>query len=149
MPKSLDELLDTSTDDIKPPPLMPPGTYFVQIMGPGELIQSSQKQTPGFRFRYKFFQARDDVDKGDLATALEDGNMALTDVEMIDDFYLTERSMFMFKQYYQGTLKMQVSSPRQAAAEAGGHGLLIHIRHRARTDGSGFFAEIDTRKPAD
>lgn len=148
MAKSFEELVNTPADEIKPPPLLPVGTYLVGIMGPAEQITSTQKQTPGYAFKYKFFQARDDVDRDVLGNALEEGNMALSDVEMTDTFYITDKSLFMYKQYYENVLGLVGMTPKQAAAEASGRQLLIHIRHRPRQDGSGLYAEIDTRARA-
>jgi hypothetical protein len=151
MAKSFDELVNTPADEIKPPPLLPVGTYLVGIMGPAEQITSTQKQTPGYAFKYKFFQARDDVDRDQLTNALEEGNMALSDMEMTDTFYITDRSLHMFKEFYEKALGLKGMTPKQAAAEASGRQLLVHVRHvsRKRNDGEMYLApEIDTRTRA-
>jgi hypothetical protein len=149
MAKTVEELLNTPGDQIKPPPLLPVGTYLVGIVGQPELITSTQKQTPGCAIKYKFWQARDDVDADDLQAILAESGQTLNDVEMTDTFYFTEKSLFMFKQFYVNALDIPESySPKQAMAEMPGKQLLIHIRHRPRNDGSGLFAEIDTRTRA-
>jgi hypothetical protein len=122
MAKTVEELLNTPGDQIKPPPLLPVGTYLVGIVGQPEMITSTQKQTPGCAIKY---------------------------VEMTDTFYFTEKSLFMFKQFYSKALDIPESySPKQAMAEMPGKQLLIHVRHKPRTDGSGLYAEIDTRTKA-
>jgi hypothetical protein len=149
MAKTVEELLNTPGDQIKPPPLLPVGTYLVGIVGQPEMITSTQKQTPGCAIKYKFWQARDDVDADDLQAILAESGQTLNDVEMTDTFYFTEKSLFMFKQFYANALDIPESySPKQAMAEMPGKQLLIHIRHRPRQDGSGLYAEIDTRTRA-
>jgi hypothetical protein len=149
MAKTVEELLNTPGDQIKPPPLLPVGTYLVGIVGQPEMITSTQKQTPGCAIKYKFWQARDDVDSDDLQAILAESGQTLNDVEMTDTFYFTEKSLFMFKQFYANALDIPESySPKQAMAEMPGKQLLIHIRHRPRQDGSGLYAEIDTRTRA-
>jgi hypothetical protein len=149
MAKSVEELLNTPGDAIKPPPLLPKGTYLVGIIGQPEMVVSTQKQTPGAAVKYKFFQAREDVDQDDLRAVLTESEQSLTDCEMTDTFYFTEKSLFMFKDFYTKALGLPESySPKQAMAEMAGAQLLIHIRHRPRQDGSGLYAEIDTRTRA-
>jgi hypothetical protein len=149
MAKTVEELLNTPGDQIKPPPLLPVGTYLVGIVGQPEIITSTQKQTPGCAIKYKFWQARDDVDADNLQAILAESGQTLNDVEMTDTFYFTEKSLFMFKQFYANALEIPESySPKQAMAEMPGKQLLIHIRHKPRSDGSGLYAEIDTRTRA-
>jgi hypothetical protein len=137
MAKTVEELLNTPGDQIKPPPLLPVGTYLVGIVGQPEMITSTQKQTPGCAIKYKFWQARDDVDADDLQAILAESGQTLNDVEMTDTFYFTEKSLFMFKQFYANALDIPQSySPKQAMAEMPGKQLLIHIRHRPRRMGA-------------
>src|SRR5437016_2296057 len=96
---TFEELANAPADQIKPPPLLPVGTYLVGIIGIPELVKSSQKQTDGVAFKLKFFQARDDVDRTALDAALTEGGRALTDVEMTDTFWVTDKSAFMLKQF--------------------------------------------------
>jgi uncharacterized protein YeaC (DUF1315 family) len=146
MAKSVEELMNTPMAQFKEPPTLPTGTYLVGIIGQPEMITSQQKQTPGCRVMYKFWQAREDVDADELQKVLDESSQALSDIEMRDDFYFTEKSMFMFKQFCSRVLEISEDiTPKQAISEMPGKQLLIHIRHRPRQDGSGLFAEIDTR----
>jgi hypothetical protein len=149
MAKTVEELENTPMEQFKEPPLMPVGTYLVGIIGEPERITSTQKQTPGRKLLYKFWQARDDVDADDLQKVLAESEQSLSDVEMSDTFYFTEKSMFMWKNLCTKVLDIpQDYTVKQAAAEMPGKQLLIHIRHRPRNDGSGLYAEIDTRTRA-
>lgn len=146
---TFEELLNKPLDEIKPPPQMPVGSYLVQVVGVPENILSTQKQTPGIRFRYKFFQARPDVDRDVLAAALDEAGQTLTDVEMTDDFYVTERSAFMTKQFLTDVLALPGGTLKEQLSNAPGQQLIIHIRHRPRSDGTGLYAEIDSRSKAE
>lgn len=143
---NFEEIANTPVDQIKAPPLLPVGTYLVSIIGIPELVKSSQKQTDGVAFKYKFFQARDDVDRDALQQSLED--RTLTDCEMTDTFWVTDKSAFMLKQFLTDVLEVPESTLKQMWTEASGKQLLVHIRHRPRQDGSGLFAEIDSRAKA-
>lgn len=149
---SFEDIANMPVSDVKPPPLLPPGTYFVGIIGIPELVKSSQKQTDGVAFKYKFFQAREDVDQDALNEALEGAGRTLSDVEMTDTFWVTDKSAFMLKQFLVDVVKVDdeggSKTLKQMWTEAAGQQLLVHIRHRPRQDGSGLFAEIDARKAA-
>lgn len=143
---NFEEIANLPVDQIKPPALLPVGTYLVSIIGIPELVKSSQKQTDGVAFKYKFFQARDDVDRDALSESLAD--RTLTDCEMTDTFWVTDKSAFMLKQFLTDVLEVPESTLKQMWTEASGKQLLVHIRHRPRQDGSGLFAEIDSRAKA-
>jgi hypothetical protein len=145
---TFEEIASRPTSEIKPPPLFPVGTYLVGIIGVPELVKSTQKQTDGVAFKYKFFQARDDVDRDSLSSALAEANMKITDHEMTDTFWVTEKSAFMLKQFLTDVLDIPESTLKQMWTEAAGKQLLVHIRHRPRQDGTGLFAEIDSRAKA-
>jgi hypothetical protein len=143
---NFEEIANAPVDQIKPPALLPVGTYLVSIIGIPELVKSSQKQTDGVAFKYKFFQPRDDVDRDALSESLAD--RTLTDCEMTDTFWVTDKSAFMLKQFLTDVLEVPESTLKQMWTEASGKQLLVHIRHRPRQDGSGLFAEIDSRAKA-
>ena len=147
---TFEELANAPVADIKPPPLLPVGTYLVGITGIPELVKSSQKQTDGVAFKLKFFQARDDVDRDALREALDD--RTLTDIEMTDTFWVTDKSAFMLKQFLVDVVGIEDEGGRKSLkqmwTESAGQQFLAHIRHRPRQDGSGLFAEIDSRAKA-
>lgn len=149
---TFEEIANTAVSDIKPPPLLPVGTYLVGIIGIPELVKSSQKQTDGVAFKLKFFQARDDVDRASLDAALTEGGRALTDIEMTDTFWVTDKSAFMLKQFLVDVVGIDdqkgKKTLKQMWTEAAGQQFLAHIRHRPRQDGTGLFAEIDSRARA-
>lgn len=152
MPKTFEELSEMPTESIKPPPLLPKGSYLVGITGPAEVTNSSQKQTPGYKVRYKFYQARPDVDRDELEKFMDEGNLSLNDVDWEDDWWITERSINMFKEFYTDVLRLNAANPKQAAADMGGQQLIITIGHTPtkRPDGKmGLRAQIIGRAPAD
>lgn len=145
---TFDELMSKPADEIKAPPSLPVGTYLAGIIGIPENVKSTQKQTDGVAFKYKFYQAREDVDREALAAVLAESGQNLNDCEMTDTFWVTERSAFMLKNFLVDMLEIPETTMRQMLAEVPGKQLLIHIRHRPRQDGSGLYAEIDSRAKA-
>lgn len=86
------DILDTPMDAVKPPPLLPEGTYHTVIAGLPESGFSSQKQTPQFTFVHRIVGALDDVDEQELADAFPEG---VQGKEIENVLYVTEKSLFM------------------------------------------------------
>jgi hypothetical protein len=152
MAKSFEELSEMPLDAHKAPSPVPPGHYLVGIAAPAEEILSSQKQTPGFRVRFRFYQAREDVNMETLNKFLEEGNMKLSDVEMTQDFYITERSSFMFADFIKKALRLTSANFKQACADMAGHQLIIQVAQKStqRPDGTmGLRSEVTGHAPAD
>ena len=146
---NFEEIANKSMNDIKPPPLLPKGTYLVGIVGVPEHVKSSQKQTDGYAVKVKFYQARDDVDQDILSAALAETESKLSDMEMDDTFWITDRSAFMYKQFLTDVLGFSPdTSFKQANAEMPGMQYLLQIVHKPRQDGSGMRAEIGQRTKA-
>jgi hypothetical protein len=90
------------------------------------------------------------VDRDALREALDD--RTLTDIEMTDTFWVTDKSAFMLKQFLVDVVGIEDEGGRKSLkqmwTESAGQQFLAHIRHRPRQDGSGLFAEIDSRAKA-
>src|SRR5258705_10563889 len=71
-------ILDQPAADVKPPPLIPVGTYHTVIQGLPEAGQSSKKQTDYFKFQHRIVAALDDVDQDALAESFPEGVTAKT-----------------------------------------------------------------------
>jgi hypothetical protein len=63
---NLSYILDRPATDFNFPPPMPAGSYHCVVVGLPELIESSEKKTPGYRFTLKPIAALDDVDQEEL-----------------------------------------------------------------------------------
>jgi hypothetical protein len=138
MTRSFEEIGKMQLEDVKPAPLLPRGSYLVGIIGTPEPVTSTQKQTPGWRFRLKPYQARPDVDQQELQNVLAESSMALTDYEMEDDFWITEKSAFMLSNFLQNVMGFSGMSMAQAVAECSGKQFIATIAHTPskRPDGT-------------
>ena len=86
------DILDTPVADVKPPALLPEGTYHTVIAGLPESGFSSQKQTPQLTFTHRIVAALDDVDADELLEAFPEGVQGR---EMKNTLYITDKSLFM------------------------------------------------------
>lgn len=134
-------ILDTPASDVKPPPLIPAGTYHTVIVGLPESGQSSQKQTDFFKFTHRIVGALEDVDQDELAEAFPEGIAGKT----IDNtLYLTEKSLFMLTDMlkncgidFEGGKTVRAAIDETPNAEVG-----IVINHRPSQDGQRMFNNI-------
>ena len=101
-------LLDSKIEDSERPKPLPKGTYTVQVQR-HEMGTSSRKGTPYVRIFFKILEAGDDVDKDKLS---EPNIQRSLGNEKFDDFYLTEASTFMLRDFIEGALKLKVGSGR-------------------------------------
>lgn len=150
--KSFEDIGDMPLGEIKPPPLIPRGSYLVGITKTPEKITSSQKQTPGWSFHIKFYQPRPDVDMTSLQSVLAEREMSITDFEMDDIFYITDNSAFMLKDFLINALGFPENvSMNRAVAESSGKQYIATIVYKptSRADGTvGLRAEIGSRARA-
>ena len=134
-------ILDQPLADVKPPPLIPVGTYHTVIQGLPETGQSSKKQTDFLKFTHRIVAPLDDVDQDALAEAFPEGVIGKT----IDNtLYLTEKSLFMLADMlkncgidYDGTTSVRAAVDQTPNAEVG-----IVIKHEPSEDGQRIFARV-------
>lgn len=86
------ELLSKPAEDIKAPVPLPQGTYRGLIKGHA-LDESREKKTPFIRLTITNLDPQADVDQDDLA------GVDLSKKEVRKDFYLTEDSLYRFKEF--------------------------------------------------
>lgn len=134
-------ILDQPAADVKPPPLLPPGSYHTVIQGLPESGQSSQKQTDFFKFTHRIVAALSDVDEDALAESFPDGIGGKT----IDNtLYLTEKSLFMLTDMLKncGIDFSGGKSVRAAVDEVPNSEVGIIIKHEPSPDGTRMFARV-------
>ena len=141
---TFEDILNRPADDIKPPPVLPVGTYHTVLVGLPEKGKSSKKQTDFFKFKHKIVSPLDDVDEEALA-ALDGGAVGK---EVDNTFYMTENSAFMLKDFLVNcgcegsTLGAMIdNSPNRE--------VLIHIKHEASEDGQRTFAKVGYTAPVE
>jgi hypothetical protein len=135
------DILDQPAADVKPPPLLPAGTYHTVIAGLPEAGKSSQKQTDFFKFTHRIVAALDDVDADELAEAFPEGVQGKT----IDNtLYLTEKSLFMLTDMLKncGIDFSDGKSVRAAIDETPNAEVGVVIKHEPSQDGQRIFARV-------
>lgn len=131
-------ILDQNIDDVKPPPLLPVGTYQTIIMGLPETGLSSKKQTEFLKFKHRIVAALEDVDQDALAEAFPDG---VAGKEVDNTLYLTEKSAFMLADFLKNCgisgVTLRAAIDQTPNAEVG-----IVIKHEPSEDGQRIFARV-------
>ncbi len=139
-------LLDRPTDDVKPPPLLPVGSYLTILQGLPESIESSKKKTPGLRFLHKIVAPLDDVDPDALAL-IENG---VTGKVIRNDMWVTEESLFMLKQFLGDCgIELEGKSLMACVDETPNREIVIVIKHDVIGDGDRFIAKVGRTAPAE
>lgn len=143
---TFEDILNRPADTIKPPPVLPVGTYHTVIVGLPERGKSSKKQTDFFKFKHKIVAALDDVDTEALAE-VEGG---VSGKELDNTFYITENSAFMLTQFLENAgIDLKGKSLASAIDETPNREVLIHIKHEASEDGQRVFARVGYTAPVE
>jgi hypothetical protein len=134
-------ILDMPAEDVKPPALLPVGTYHTVIAGLPETGKSSQKQTDFFKFKHRIVAALDDVDADALNEAYPEG---IQGKEIDNTLYLTEKSLFMLTDMlkncgidFGGGKSVGAAVDESPNCEVG-----IVIKHEPSQDGQRIFARV-------
>lgn len=136
---TFEDILNRPADDIKPPPVLPVGTYHTILVGLPERGKSSKKQTDFFKFKHKIVAPLDDVDTEALAQ-LEGG---ISGKEVDNTFYITENSAFMLVGFLENCgIETTGKSLASCIDETPNREVLIHIKHEASEDGQRVFAKV-------
>lgn len=133
------DILDTPVADVKPPALLPVGTYHTVIAGLPEQGQSSKKQTPQLTFKHRIVAALNDVDPTELAEAFPDG---VQGKEITNTLYLTDKSLFMLTDMLKNCGIDPSISIRAALDEVPNAEVGIVIKHESDQSGQRMFARI-------
>lgn len=143
---TFEDILNRPADDIKPPPVLPVGTYHTVVIGLPEKGKSSKKQTDYFKFVHKIVAPLEDVDTEALAEV--EGGVSGKEVD--NTFYITEKSAFMLVQFLQN-LGVETEGKSLAACvdESPNREVLIHIKHEASEDGQRVFARVGSTAPVE
>ena len=92
---TFEDILNRPSDEIQPPPLLPPGPYHTIVVGAPESVISSQKKTPGLKFTHKIVAPLEGVDEEALGQ-IEGG---IVGKEISNTLWITENSAFMLKDF--------------------------------------------------
>ena len=143
-------ILAKKASDVKPPPLMPVGTYVVVATGQPQTGESSAKKTPWIGWDAKFVSPMDDVDREQLAEigGLE-GKSLKAGKQGGLTFYITEASEFMFVQFMEETCLIEKGdkSLMEMASEVSGKQFLVVMKHEETTRPGVYRSVIDSTMP--
>lgn len=141
---TFEDILNRPADDIKPPAVLPVGTYHTILVGLPERGQSSMKKTDFFKFKHKIVAALDDVDQEALAAV----NGGASGKEMDNTFYITENSAFMLVGFLDNCgIETTGKSLASCIDETPNREVLIHVKHEASEDGQRVFAKVGYTAP--
>jgi len=136
------DILNKNSDDIKPPPTLPMGSYHSIVVGLPEQGESSQKKTPQLKFIHKIIAALDDVDPDAIAEFEADGEkIAGQEVENI--LYVTDKSANMLKEFIINCgVDLTGKSMAEGLDEVPNSEVIINIKHEQSDDGTRTFSKI-------
>lgn len=148
--QSFSSILDAPATDAVRPPTLPVGHYIAMIKGLPRKDKSTKKGTDFIEYKVSFIEPFYDAEgNSDIdAQALEEFG-AVQGKEMNLTFYLTENSAYRHREFLENDLRLDIDgkSHWEAAQEAPGSQFIAGIRHKARDDGKGIFAEIGSTAP--
>lgn len=140
MAVDLSNLLGKRSDEIEKPKPLPIGNYGWLIKS-HEIVESSQKKTPGVQFTVQPFEAKDDVDEDLLAEVKEPfkKQMKLT-------FWITEDSLWRLNDFLQMLeLGGNGETLEELIPETTGQQFVAKVKHEQMQDGNDFIPRIDDR----
>lgn len=141
---NFEDILNRSVDDIKPPPLLPEGTYLCVVQGLPEQIESSRKKTPGLRFKLQVVQALEDVDPDELQNI--EGGVIGKILNM--DQWVTEESLFMLKQFVEHCGALEEGASLSACIDnVPNSSVLAFVQHDTDDTSKRTFAKIKRTAP--
>jgi len=145
MATNFEDILNRSIDDIKPPPMLPEGTYLCVVQGLPEQIESSRKKTPGLRFKLQVVQPLEDVDPAELLAF--EGGVAGKIIHL--DQWVTEDSLFMLKQFVEHCGALEEGTSMSACIDnVPNSSVLAFIKHETSEETKRTFAKIQRTAPA-
>lgn len=138
-------LLDTQADNVEAPKPLPSGEYTFRISS-YEMGQSSQKQTPYIRYLLQPTAAGDDVDE-DMLEEVGDWQQK----QLRATFYLTDRSMFMLRNFLEGACQIEVAGRtfKELIPEAVGCEVIGTVTVQAGNNGGQFNPDVSNLQPAE
>lgn len=137
-------LLDTPSQDVKAPPTFPAGPWHWRIIGQPKFDKSSKKQTDFVEFTLKPLTALEGVDQDELNAFGE-----FKDKTLPATFYVTEKSLFMLKQFLDCCGIEDVGSLNNRIEESPNSEVIGFIRHEASEDGTRVFARFGKFAPVE
>jgi len=136
------DILNKNSDDIKPPPTLPMGSYHTIVMGLPEQGESSVKKTPQLKFIHKIIAPLDDVDPDAIVEFEADGEkIAGQEVENI--LYISDKAANMLKEFLINCgVEMAGRSIAEGLDDVPNSEVIVNIKHEASRDGKRVFSKV-------
>src|SRR6266446_2692649 len=136
------DILNRPSEEIKPMPTLPMGSYHTIVVGLPEQGQSSKKKTDFLKFKHKIIAPLDDVDL-DAITEFEADGETIAGQEVDNTFYITDKSANMLKEFILNCgVDLTGKSMAEDIDEVPNAEVIIHIKHEASDDGKRVFSKV-------
>ena len=135
---NVSDLLGKRSDEVEKPKPLPVGNYAFLVKG-HEIVESSQKKTPGVQFTVQPFEAKDDVDEDLLAEVKEPfkKNLKMT-------IWITEDSLWRLKEFIQVLgIEGEGRTLEELIPETTGQQFIAPIRHETMQNSDDIMARIN------
>jgi hypothetical protein len=137
-------LLSEKLDDVKRPPVKPPGTYHAVIAD--YKMDVTQKGVPFIQFSFSGLQPGEDIDESQLVVDGEriDLTKWKPSTRGLSNFYVTAEAKFRLKEFLE-ELGINTSGRtfNETLPECKGMPVKLRVSMQATQDGKGFFNQID------
>lgn len=146
MATDFSSLLSQNLDNVKRPPVKPPGTYHAMIKE-HKFDLTSQKKTPFCRLTFNNVQPGVDVDQSLLVIEGEQIDLSkwTPSTRGLSDFYLGPDSVWKLKELIE---ELGISTTgrtlQECIPEMTGQRVLLTVSMKQTEDGKGFFNQIDS-----
>ncbi len=136
------DILNRPSEEIKPMPTLPMGSYHTIIVGLPEQGQSSKKKTDYLKFTHKIIAPLDDVDPDAIAEFQADGE-TIAGQEVDNTFYITDKAANMLKEFILNCgVDLTGKSMAEGLDEVPNAEVIIHIKHEASDDGKRVYSKV-------
>lgn len=136
------DILNRPADDIKPPAVLPMGSYHTIVSGMPEQGKSSKKKTDFLKFVHKIIAPLDDVDPDAIAEFQADGEL-IVGQEVENTLYVTDKSAFMLKEFIENCgVDLTGKTLVEGIEEVPNCEVIIHMKHETSDDGKRIFSKI-------
>jgi len=143
------DILNRPSEEIKPMPILPLGSYHTVVIGLPEQGESSKKKTPQLKFTHKIIAPLDDVDPDAIAEFEADGE-TIVGQEMENIFYVTPKSANMLKEFIKDCgVDLAGKSMAEGLDEVPNSEVIIYIKHEQSDDGTRTFSKVSRTAEVD
>ncbi len=136
------DILNRPSEEIKPAPTLPMGSYHSIVVGLPEQGESSKKKTPFLKFTHKIIAPLDDVDP-DAITEFEAEGETIVGQEIENTLYVTDKSANMLKEFLINCgVDLTGRSMAEGLDEVPNAEVIINIKHEASDDGKRVYSKV-------